>query len=107
MENEISITVIDRTEKEHQYIIPSDTGLNLMELCKADQLPVEGTCGGLALCGSCHVFVLSDFELPPPSYDEELMLDQLPGIKSNSRLACQIKLYPEVHTLKVMLAPIV
>lgn len=37
--------------------------------------PVEGTCGGMALCASCHVYVLSEQELPEPTDDELAMLD--------------------------------
>jgi len=107
MSEDITIKIFDRDDAEHNYSIPADTGLNLMELCKADNLPIEGTCGGLALCGSCHVFVISDIILPPISVDEELMLDQLPGTKSNSRLACQIKLTEHIDRLVVKLAPLV
>jgi 2Fe-2S ferredoxin len=29
---------------------PTDMAMNIMELCKAYELPVEGTCGGMAMC---------------------------------------------------------
>jgi 2Fe-2S ferredoxin len=80
--------------------------LNVMEVCKSYELPVEGICGGMALCASCHVYVLSEHELPPPSEDEENMLDQAFFVKSNSRLSCQIKITPEMNGLKVQLAPV-
>jgi 2Fe-2S ferredoxin len=28
----------------------TDMAMNIMELCKAYELPVEGTCGGMAMC---------------------------------------------------------
>jgi 2Fe-2S ferredoxin len=103
---DITIYILDREDNELELTIPADSGLNLMELCKASELPVEGTCGGMALCGSCHVYVLSDISILSPSDDEERMLDMLPETKANSRLGCQIKLTDRTNGLKVKLAPI-
>lgn len=102
----IHITVLDRNEASHQLEAPTDMGLNLMELCKAYELPVEGTCGGMALCASCHVYVLSEHELAQPTDDELAMLDSAFFVKSNSRLSCQIKLRDEMDGLTVKLAPV-
>lgn len=102
----IHITVLDREEAPHQLESPTDMGLSLMELCKAYELPVEGTCGGMALCASCHVYVLSDHKLPEPTDDELAMLDQAFFVKDNSRLGCQIKLKDEMDGLTVKLAPV-
>jgi 2Fe-2S ferredoxin len=102
----IHITVLDREEVTHDLEAPTDMGLNLMELCKAYELPVEGTCGGMALCASCHVYVLSEHPLPEPTDDELNMLDQAFFVKSNSRLGCQIKLKDEMDGLTVHLAPV-
>lgn len=102
----IHITVLDREEASHQLEAPTDMGLNLMELCRAYELPVEGTCGGMALCASCHVYVLSEHELTLPTDDELAMLDSAFFVKSNSRLSCQIKLKDEMDGLTVKLAPV-
>jgi ferredoxin len=72
----IQIKIFDRNGDEHLVSAPTDMNLNLMELCKASELPVEGTCGGMALCASCHVYVESTHELSEMSGDEEDMLDQ-------------------------------
>ncbi len=101
----IKIKVTDRENNQHLLEAPTDMNLNLMELCKANELPVEGTCGGMALCSTCHVYVNSDHELQPPSEDEENMLDQAFFVKENSRLGCQIKLADELDGLEVKLAP--
>lgn len=102
----IHVTVLDREETPHDLEAPTDMGLSLMELCKAYELPVEGTCGGMALCASCHVYVLSDHTLPEPSDDELAMLDSAFFVKSNSRLGCQIKLKDDMNGLTVRLAPV-
>ena len=101
----IHINVIDRNGILHDLKTPTDMSLNLMELCKAYELPVEGTCGGMALCASCQVYVESDHQLHEPSDDEWYMLDQALHVKDNSRLGCQIKITDDLNGLTVRLAP--
>jgi ferredoxin len=103
--NEITITVIDRLEQAHQLTAPTDMNLNLMELCKSYELPVKGTCGGMALCSTCQVYIESDHTLPEMTDDEANMLDQAFFVKSNSRLGCQLQLQPAFDGLVVRLAP--
>lgn len=105
MESEINIKVIDREGVSHNYVIPDGIGISLMEWCKANELPVLATCGGMALCATCHVYVLTDNELSAPTDDEEAMLDQVPDYQSNSRLACQIPIDQKCRGLIVQLAP--
>ena len=100
----ITISVNDRKGEEHYIKAPVDFSLSLMEILKIYQFPVEGTCGGMALCASCHVYVLSDHELHEASTDEEDMLDQAFFVENNSRLACQIKLNASLEGLKIKLA---
>lgn len=106
MEDIINITVVDREGTTHEIEAPTDMNFNLMEICRASELPVEGTCGGMALCASCHVYVQSDHELSDPSDDEEDMLDQAFYVEDNSRLGCQIRIQKEIDGLKVELAPV-
>jgi 2Fe-2S ferredoxin len=102
---DIQVTVIDREGTRHNLDAPTDMNLNMMELCRMYSLPVEGTCGGMALCASCHVYVLSDHPLPEPSNDELDMLDSAFFVQPNSRLGCQIRLINELDGLEVALAP--
>lgn len=106
MKEIIEITVIDREDAHHVLEAPTDMAMSLMEVCKSYELPVEGICGGMALCASCHVYVLSDHLLPEKSDDEEDMLDQAFFVKPNSRLGCQIKIIEEIEHLIVKLAPV-
>ncbi len=101
----IRIIVVDRADEEHHLEAPTDMNMNLMEVCKAYELPVQGTCGGMALCSTCHVYVLSDHGLPEMNTAEEEMLDQAFFVKENSRLACQINMTENLEGLKVKLAP--
>ncbi len=102
----IKVTVIDREGKSHELDAPTDMGMNMMELCKAAELPVEGTCGGMAMCASCHMYIESDHELKEASDDEEDMLDQAFFVEDNSRLGCQIHLTDELDGLVVKLAEV-
>ena len=106
MKDIINIIVVDREGKKHNLEAPTDMGMNLMEVCKAYELPVEGTCGGMALCASCHCYILSDHELKEASDDEEDMLDQAFFVEDNSRLGCQIRMSEELDGLKVHLAKV-
>lgn len=106
MEDIIKITVIDREGVNHELEAPTDMNMNMMELCKSAELPVEGTCGGMAMCASCHMYVESDHELPESSDDEENMLDQAFFVEDNSRLGCQLYLKNNMVGLIVKLAPV-
>lgn len=104
--SDVKITVIDRKGVEHKLDGPTDMNLNLMELCKAHELPVLGTCGGMALCSTCHCYVRSDHELPEMSEDEEAILDQAFFVDDDcSRLGCQIPITESLEGLIVELAP--
>ena len=102
---DIKITVIDREGITHQLDAPTDMAMNQMEVCKAYELPVEGTCGGMAMCASCQCYVLSDHPLEEKSEDEEAMLSEAFQVKENSRLGCQIPMDKKLEGLKVKLAP--
>ena len=101
----LRVTVIDREGVSHELEGPTDMGMNMMELCKSYELPVEGTCGGMAMCASCQLYVESETPLPDMGASEEEMLDQAFHVKPNSRLGCQLHLTPELHGLVVRLAP--
>jgi 2Fe-2S ferredoxin len=105
MENEIAVTVIDRLGERHQLTGPTDMNMNMMELCKAHDLPVLGTCGGMCMCSTCHMYIHSDHELPEITEEEEEILDQAFVVKSSSRLGCQLPLNADLEGLVVELAP--
>ena len=104
MDDMIKVFVIDRDEKRHALDAPTDMNMNMMELCKSYELPVEGTCGGMAMCASCHMYVQSSHDLSERSEDEEDMLDEAFFVEDNSRLGCQIFMKPAFEGLTVRLA---
>lgn len=103
--SDITIKIKDREGVVHELQAPTDMAMNLMELCKAYELPVEGTCGGMAMCASCQCYVLSDHQLPEKQDAEEDMLDQAFYVEDNSRLGCQIPITEELDGLEIELAP--
>ena len=105
MLKDITIHLIDREGISHTLIAPLDMQLNLMEICKAHEIPVDGTCGGMAMCASCQCYVNSNHKLPEMSPDEDLMLAEAFHVKDNSRLGCQIHINEALDGLEIELAP--
>ena len=63
----IKLTVIDRDDSQQEIEIPEGINLNLMEVLKASEYNILATCGGMALCATCHVQVLEGLDqLPEP-----------------------------------------
>ena len=88
----IAFTIEDRNGERQPIEIPEGINLSLMEVLKASDYDILATCGGMALCATCHVQVLDGLDALPSAQDAELdMLDTLPDADSDSRLACQIR----------------
>ncbi|WP_461533292.1 2Fe-2S iron-sulfur cluster-binding family protein [Sinomicrobium sp.] len=103
--SDIKIKIKDREGVVHELDAPTDMAMNIMELCKAYELPVEGTCGGMAMCASCQCYVISDHQLPEVGPDEEAMLFEAFHVKENSRLGCQLAITEDMDGLELELAP--
>lgn len=102
--SDINIVVEDRDGNTSELVAPTDMGLSLMEFLKASEYDVLATCGGMALCATCCVDVMEGLEkLNEMSDDEYAMLDTLPDLLPNSRLACQLQLNQSMDGLKVRL----
>ncbi|AGH48699.1 MULTISPECIES: 2Fe-2S iron-sulfur cluster-binding protein [Sphingomonadales] len=102
----ITINVTTRDGDRQQ--IDGQEGSALMEMLRDAGLGVDGTCGGMCSCGSCHVYIASETTLPKPSEDEADMLEGMGSIvevRPSSRLSCQIILKPELDGLEVEIAP--
>ena len=89
----INITIEDRNGEQRPIEIPEEISLSLMEVLKASDYNILATCGGMALCATCHVQVLKGLDDLPEARNEEMdMLDTLPDAGFDSRLACQIRI---------------
>ena len=103
--SDININIIDRERNKHSIVVPTDMNMNLMEACKSYEFPIDGICGGMAMCASCHVYVNSDSLLDDVSEDEKAMLSEAFNIKSSSRLGCQIQITKELDCMTFEIAP--
>jgi 2Fe-2S ferredoxin len=103
--SDITIHIIDRDQKKYSLIVPTDMNMNLMEACKSYDFPVEGICGGMAMCASCQVYVGSKNLLENISEEEKAMLSEAFHIKPNSRLGCQIPMTADLDGLEFEIAP--
>ena len=86
--------------------VPEDISLSLMEVLKASDYSVQATCGGMALCATCHVEVLEGLDNLAGHTDAELdMLNTLPDAVPESRLACQIRIDGRLNGARFRLRP--
>lgn len=101
-EDIIRIQVEGPGDRVHEIEIPDGINLSLMEVLKASEYDIMATCGGMALCATCHIEVIEGMEKLEDRSDPELdMLDTLPNASDESRLACQIKVNPSINGLRI------
>ncbi|KAI1272229.1 adrenodoxin-like protein, mitochondrial precursor [Xylaria sp. FL0933] len=101
---ELYVTFIDKEDKEHKFAVSA--GDNLLDIAQANDLEMEGACGGSCACSTCHVIVLDEDyydKMPEPEDDENDMLDLAFGLTETSRLGCQVVMTKELDGLKVKL----
>ena len=100
--SEITIHIQNPDNSVSSILAPTDMGFSLMEFLKGNEYDILATCGGLALCATCHVEVIEGFDiLSEISNDEWAMLDTLPNITPTSRLSCQLRLNDNLNNIKV------
>jgi ferredoxin len=89
----IKLTIEDRNGRREPVDIPEGINLSLMEVLKAADHHILATCGGMALCATCHVQVIEGPEqyFHPTNIELDL-LDTLPDACYDSRLACQLRI---------------
>ena len=98
------ITLYIETDGEKIPItVPTDMNLSLMEVLKGNDYPVLATCGGMALCATCHVEVVENDNYKEASDAEWDMLDTLPNLTDSSRLACQMRIEEEMDGMVIRL----
>lgn len=87
--------------------VQAATGTSMMEALQASGL-VEGTCGGAASCGTCHVYFADKSAAGERTEDEGYMLEGLEDfveIREGSRLSCQLKVTEAHDGVKIDIAP--
>jgi ferredoxin len=101
MENIITIYVEEADGSRTPIEVPTDVTLNLMEVLKGSDYPIKATCGGMALCATCHIEVLEGEDFKEATDLELDQLDTLPITTATSRLACQIRVREDLDGLVI------
>lgn len=81
-------------------------GESLMVAATRNLVPgIDGDCGGVCACATCHVHVEPDWsaKLMAMGEDEDTMLELTDARDQQSRLGCQIKMTPELDGVTVRL----
>ncbi|KAN0078723.1 2Fe-2S iron-sulfur cluster binding domain protein [Elaphomyces granulatus] len=101
---EIQVAFIDKDGQRLDFQVAE--GDNLLDIAQANDLEMEGACGGSCACSTCHVIV-EDADMydrmPEPDDDENDMLDLAFGLTETSRLGCQVKMTRDLDGLVVRL----
>ena len=92
------------TDDGTRFPVEADGSMNLMRLAMSEGVPgIEGICGGVLSCATCHVYVEEAWldKLTPPDDEEVLMLEFVREYRTTSRLCCQITPAAELDGLVV------
>jgi ferredoxin, 2Fe-2S len=93
------------TDGQHRTV-DADAG-SLMEAAVASKVPgIEGLCGGVCSCSTCHVHIDPQWaqRVGPPGETERDLLQFTDHANERSRLGCQVNITPELDGLKVTVA---
>lgn len=93
--------VVDNFGQEHELEYQPLVYRNLMELIEEGLGEEWGDCRGRAMCGTCHIEVLSGKSGDEMESFEAQTLEGLPNKVASSRLACQITPDKSVHLMKL------
>ena len=80
---------------------------SLMEIATDHSVEgIEGSCGGVCSCATCHVWVAPAWaeRVGPPNETEREVLEFEPNSNERSRLCCQIEMTPELDGIEVEVA---
>lgn len=99
----LKVTKLDGSQQELELA----EGTSMMDGLRDAGL-VEGTCGGVASCGTCHVYFDSKDTAGERTEEEGWMLEGLEDfveIREGSRLSCQVKITASHDDLAIDIAP--
>jgi ferredoxin len=83
-------------------------GKTLLEVTHANDIDVEGACGGNCACATCHMVLKKNLydSLCKPTMDEADMLDLSMDVTKTSRLGCQVKVNEMFEGEKIVIPSI-
>lgn len=98
------VVFVEPDGTEHCVDIP--LGTSIMQGAVDHLIPgIEGDCGGLCACGTCHVYVPPEWAHACGRADEleSGILEFAFGVDERSRLSCQILMQEELQGLRLHL----
>lgn len=103
MNNDSKIMLIFKYSNGASKTIEADVGENLLSLSRKYDLKIEGACGGVLACATCHVVISDPWfdQLPKVTLQEDRMLDNAQELELNSRLCCQINVTQNMHNMTI------
>jgi ferredoxin, 2Fe-2S len=98
------ITYVEANGTEHT--IEVSPGTSIMQGAVDHAVPgIEGDCGGMCACGTCHVYIPETFA-PLSDAPEELeraMLEFAFDVNDDSRLSCQVLVTEAMDGMRVLM----
>ena len=95
-----------RTPSSEEVTVEASSG-NLMELAVNNNIEgIEGECGGVCSCATCHVHVAPEFfaKTGEAGEIEADMLELDDNVTEYSRLGCQVQITEELDGMVVQVA---
>ncbi|MET0886216.1 MAG: 2Fe-2S iron-sulfur cluster-binding protein [Mycetocola sp.] len=86
------------------YRVDAPAGQSIMRAAVGNSVPgIDGECGGDLTCATCHVYVRDPWlaQLEEPDEEEREMLEVVEGLRSRSRLGCQVLLHDNLDGIAV------
>ncbi|QIB65776.1 2Fe-2S iron-sulfur cluster-binding protein [Kineobactrum salinum] len=96
------------TRSGEEFEVKGHVGCSLMEAIEhSGKGDLAAICGGCCSCGTCHVYIQSQFlpGLPAICDYERDLLECSPHQRQDSRLSCQVQLTEELSDMRVTIAP--
>ncbi len=96
------VRFIEHNGTEHEVEVPN--GTSIMQAAVSHMVPgIEGDCGGLCACATCHVYIPEEWQgkCGAPEELEQAILDFAFDVEDNSRLSCQIKMSDELDGVTI------
>jgi len=94
------------TKDQEEITLNADSG-SIMELAVNNNVKgIEGECGGVCSCATCHVHVVAEYfeKTGAPGEIEADMLELDDNVSEHSRLGCQIQISEELDGMVLHVA---
>lgn len=102
--NKKTVKIVFVMPNEDKKEVDAFVGESLLDTARRHSIGIYGMCDGALACSGCHVIIQEDWyhKVQKASLEEEDALDFVSDLKSNSRLACQIKIVEDFDGLTVI-----